>query len=274
MKKEFQIFAVFALVTVIFVGYWAVSGISESSNSTPDNNGIVLQNNQGVGNAPSITPVQSSNLQPVSSSASSANNLTDQLSGNIASEFLSKVNFKAATSSQSLVDQINSANSLDIKKITAQIQNNPLGLVSDINQSNLSISNDNSLQALQSYGQQYSILFSQAANSFISNPQQVAKILTDAVNNGNTQQLDQLISDFNTGYDKIIKLEVPSSVLLFHEKSLIFLKNSALVFEAIRNGDSDPIKAYIAVTDGATEIASESQELVVLYNSLVKKYNF
>lgn len=277
MRKEYQIFAVFALITVIFIGYWTISGTPGSSNLGAKNSGIILESGQSGNGTPSIIPTQTpstSSTQNNSVNLSDTPNLTDQLSGNIASEFLSKVDFKKATSSQGLIDQINSANSLDIGKLTSQLQQNPLGLVSNIKESNLSISNDNSLQALQSYGQQWSDIFSQSANSFISNPSQAGKIFSDAVNSGNTQELDQLISVFNTGYDKIIKLKVPSSILLFHEKSLIFLKNSALVFEAVRNGENDPIKAYIAVTDGATEITSESQELVALSNSIAKKYNF
>jgi hypothetical protein len=277
MRKDYQIFAVFALIIVIFIGYWTMSGTLRNSGSVKNNSSIVLENGSAVSNVPSIEFIQSSNTSSVQSGSSytaSAFNLTDQLSGNIASEFLSKVNFKKATSSQGLIDQINSASSLDIGKLTDQLQKNPLGLISSINESSLSIGNDNSLQVIQSYGQQWTTLFSQSANSFILNPDQAGKIFLDAVNNGNNQKLDQLISDFNTGYDKIIKLKVPSSLLLFHEKTLIFLKNSALVFEAIRNGQDDPIKAYVAVTDGATEITSESEELVVFSTSIAKKYNF
>jgi hypothetical protein len=280
MRKDYQIFAVFALIIVVFIGYWTISGTLGNPNSDANNNGIVLENGQPSNNMPYIIPVQPSSIFSAQGSSLSAVpttntlNLTDQLSKSMTSEFLSEMDFKNVTNSKSLVDQINSANSLDVGKLTAQLQQNPLGLVSIVNESDLLISNENSLQAVQSYGQQYSIIFSQAANSLISNPEQARQIFSNAVNNGNYQKLDQLISDFNSGYDKIIKLKTPSTLLLLHKKTLMFLKNSALVFEAIRNGQDDPIKAYVAVTYGATEITSESQEVTFLYNAISKKYNF
>ncbi len=279
MSKEHQIFAVFILITIIFVVYWLMSGFLGNSLSSEGGSPITINNSaQDSSSAPYINSIQSSLSQSQQNSTSTnivaPSNLTDQISNSVASQFLSKINLTNSTSSQSLVDQINSASSsVDVNKLMDQFKNNPLGMISSIATSSILITNNDDLQSIQNYGQQYSIIFTQAANTFISDPQQISKIVTDAVNNGNTQQLDQLISDFNSGYDKLIGLRVPSSLVMFHEKSLIFLKNSAIVFGAIRNGDNDPIKAYIASTDGATEITSESQELVVLYDSIIKQYN-
>ncbi len=275
MNKENQIFAVFILITIIFVGYWLASGFLGKSTVNSGAGSPITVSDSSLNNSstPYVSPVSSQQ-----NSTSSANvgfyNLTDQISNNVASQFLSKINLNNTTDSKSLVDQINSANSsVDINKLMDQFKNNPLGLISSIATSSILTTSDNSSSSLQNYGQQYSIIFTQAANTFISDPQQISKILTDAVDNGNSQQLDQLISDFNSGYDKLIELEVPSSLVMFHEKSLIFLKNSAIIFEAIRDGNNDPIKAYIASTDGATEMTSESQELAILYDSIIKKYN-
>src|SRR3989344_8074864 len=164
----------FGIIAVIFVGYWLIFGVGNGSDfgSSQPPAANRQENNLSLDNSPGSlqwVEIPESGKLP-SESSLVAPNLTDLISKNIASEFVSKVDFSRASSSpQTLLDQIQS---IDLKSgdLSEILGVNPLGLVKGISDSEIKISQDNSLEATRKYGQEYAIIFSQAGGTIASDP--------------------------------------------------------------------------------------------------------
>lgn len=267
---------VFGILIVIFFGYWLIFG--QSSNNFAPTNATINSNNQTNNN-----PASSGSLDWLTNASgtkfesydSSSQNLTDLFSKNMSSDFVSKLDFSKATSSpQTFIDQLNSINNLNSDQIASFFKQNPLGLVDTFSDKDIKIINDNSDAAIKNYGQQYSIIFSQAGGILDNNQDKFAQILSDAIDNSKPQDLDQLILDLGTGFDKMKALEVPSNLADFHKKNLALFKNISIVLKAVRNGDSDPLAAYIATQDGIPKITQEINDVNTEFSKLSSKYKF
>lgn len=288
-------FFVFGVIVVLFFGSWLFLG-SKKNLSFQENNSFFEEEknsakpevnfNAGKGSSlkwieelnPNSSDLKSSDSDFRSSTGNNNSlNLTDLVSQNLASEFLSKVDFSQIKKSpKNFTQQLQSINlnSFDVEKI---LKENPLGFVRDIkeiDETQLKIIQDNSSETIQKYGREYGLIFSQAGGSLANDLDKFSDLLLNPESPQNSSQLKQIISDLKQGEEKLKNLPVPSSLVSFHKRTLAFIKNFLVFLEAIVTGEDDPVRAYLAVKDGFSIISSDINYLDREFKRLSQRYNF
>ncbi len=241
-KKYFVIFFVAALA---FVGYWLLEGWVFSGNhiaapaqgeisvvpatSTP----YSLGNSYNTG---SSTTLLAASPQPA--------NLTQQIAQNLQSQFVSQLQQQGATDTPSLISKIQAGNFQNFSNISNQLTPDTIGVQTSIDDALLHIVDGASAADITAYKAQYEQYLSGLATLSGS---QITGALSGVFNGQDTGQLDMIIQSYQHVRDGLVSMHVPRTFLTFHKENVLFFENMVTVLTVLRNEQTDPLKAYVAV---------------------------
>jgi len=262
----------FSAIAVVFVSYWMVAQVRhEGLPAEPEGQEITQQNGsvQQVLNNPA-TSWTNRELTGASDNTTGAPNLTESLAKDISDEIISTV-----SSPEDLLKAVDSANlsGLDVETLSKTIESNPLSLLDDVPSSQIRVTSDNSFQRIQQYGQDYGVIVVQAVEPIYGpDEKKFRKIIEDATQRGDFSGLNALSANLDDGLKKLLKIEVPPAAISFHKKTIIYLNNFIQILDAIKSADSDPMKAYLAVSDGVDRMIKNAGEIITEFEALQSKY--
>jgi len=273
MKHGHIPFIAFVAIVVLFFGAWVFLGVRDSqpsSQASPhDASGGSLQDALSRVASQGATDTNVQNLI-----ANTQTNLTEKLADNLSSQFLTTIgttlppsgiggDFTALLESEDFnVDEV----------IESLSQNAPV-FVANVSDKDIIVSQDQSPQAIRAYGQQYTIIVTQAGGFIGDDADKFADILSD-VEAGDVSDLSILADDIEEGIAGLQRLAVPLPLKEFHKMSLAMFINMFTVFDALVKGDEDPLRAYIAVKDVVPRIYTQLDEIDGLFKDVTKTYNF
>ena len=248
MKSQKLIVAAFSVVACFFVIYFVVNGFfgggmmknslspalsSDKSNATSSQNNI----SSGIGDT-SIKWVEKLG-------GGTPSNLTEKLSGNLTSEFMSNINFNKASSSKDLLGSID-FNNLNAESLSKILKDNPLAFVSEVKDSEVKISSDNSEEAKNLYKKTYASIIKNNL-TFLSDSKKIETAIENSISGNNNKSIESMIDGFDKAHSELAGLSVPSSFVDFHKSNLKFVSNFSLVLETIANNQNDPLMTLLAL---------------------------
>lgn len=263
-----KISGLFLVSAVVLIGSWFIFKASFSSPANQQNQpaktgflGTGVENpfaNIDLQNAKEFLSQQlSSALSPSNETATSTENLTEQIGKAMSSKILSGsedlLNYKSG--------ELSSEEKLIADELANQLNNqNYLPLNQPINEKTLKIGDD-SLSAKKQYIENLGIV---VKNCFSGFTKSAADILKDTIEKNDPTSAKKLSEIYSCAYNGLISAPAPSSWLDFHKDLLVYYQNAKIIYEAITGYQSDPLKAYIAVSSLENLIDSAKQIQTIL----------
>ena len=121
---------------------------------------------------------------------------------------------------------------------------NQFSLDFDLNEEDLKISADNSLNNKARYLEETGKIILKNADDFYNNP---AKAVESAVDMGNVSGVKNLADTYQNIYSEFLNTSVPSDWLDLHKRYLEILKKSELIYRDLTDIQNDPIKAAVLI---------------------------
>lgn len=150
----------------------------------------------------------------------------------------------------------------------ALVKSPQLRLIPNIQDADIIISDDASLDAIKNYSTRVSGIFDKYALS----PQDVSgpdiEIAFEAIQTGDFSLLDEYINAYRKDYQEIKQIPVPSTWKEIHKQNLTLLLGSANIFEAMKSANDDPLKGYLVLQQydqiiaGAQKMAEDAGRLI------------
>lgn len=251
MKDQKIIIGAFSVIACFFVVYFLASGFSgggvfskidvgqPSFSKNEGKNEVSSDNTEGAFDS-SIKWIEN-----LASGSSLGENITNQASEDLSSKFISNINFDKASSAKELLDSIdfNNLNSGSLEKIVGE---NALAFISEIKDSEIKISQDNSSQSLSKYKKDYDSAM-EGIFSFLEKSKNIESSLSEVVEKDKTSKIDSALDIMKKGEKDLKNILVPSSLSDFHKKTLIFVGNFEIIFQSFRSYKEDPLKAFLAL---------------------------
>ena len=146
--------------------------------------------------------------------------------------------------------------------LKAQKDFDPKSLRPTIEDSALSISGDNSPEALQQYLASFNQIVSAAADrippEIFTNPEQI-----------NMAHFSKLADAHRYGFEQFLKLKVPTKILAIHKKELELLGTKANIYQKLADTDKDPLAAILSISE-LKKLEKEFSTLEEEFSNLVK----
>lgn len=136
----------------------------------------------------------------------------------------------------------------------------------DIDEKNLKISSDNSPKSQVNYF----LKMREIGEKYLGDPRDVLAAVKATFEKNDNSQLKNIAEAYSSAVDEAMKLEVPSSWVDFHKKSIAYVRNSAVVYEALAGFEDDPLKAYLANEAGPTLMA-QAGEIQILFRKNLER---
>jgi len=190
-------------------------------------------------------PIESFGLNE-SSKVSEVKSSNDETPLNL-TEFVAKsVSNQMQTLDQKGVENINPndpQNQEAIEKAMAELQNFSLfdELISD---SDLKISQDNSLEAKKRYLTETAQIIIKNSNEAYNNPQKALEKMANTLDISGVKQAAEAYSEILNGF---LNTEVPSDYLNLHKRYIILLKKAKEVYQGLVDYSNDPVRAALSM---------------------------
>ena len=133
----------------------------------------------------------------------------------------------------------------------ALVKSPQLRLIPTLQDTDIIISGDTSLEAIRNYSGKVSGVFDKypifppQTSQDISGPD--IKIAFEAIQSGDFSLLDKYIDTYHKEYQEIKQIPVPSTWKEIHKQNLTLLLGSANIFEALETANEDPLKSYLVL---------------------------
>ncbi len=193
---------------------------------------------------------------------------------------VSPQNNLTAALGQTLVDQIKGAPDIlnyqtgklpttDINSMSDKLTGNffnesQLNLISDINDSGLKISRDNSVEAKKKYLDSVAEITKKNFGDF---NRTYVGVVYETYGKNNPSYAGRLADIYKNLSGDYFTLVVPSDWIDFHRRAILYFKNAEIVYRAMANYQTDPIKGYLALE----MVQSLTDNSVEIQNMLIKK---
>lgn len=266
MKENKKIFIIFGVIVAMFFVSWFVFGIVDFSSQkiTSKQNkefGPITANNALILNNQNITP----------SDSDPRINITEEIGNDISKDFISKLNLSTVSTTDDLVKEINK-NGLDSSKMEEFLNKNRLQLYDDSQITGVNEDKDNSDAKAQAYAQKYSVIMSQGIGYIMYDATKFSGAIQNFIEQGKEDDLDRIINDLKIAENQLTGVIVPTEIIDFHKKNVAYLRNFIIILEAIKTGERDPLRAYLAITQGKDKIIKQADDINALFKILSSKY--
>jgi hypothetical protein len=116
-----------------------------------------------------------------------------------------------------------------------------------IDETELTISSDNSSSAIKIYAKKLEEAFASQASTIIDPEKTEAQVFLDAVQNNNFSELNLALTDYQNTYKKFKTITIPSDFLTLHKQQMDILSSLILIYRSVSNVEADPLKANLAL---------------------------
>jgi len=116
-----------------------------------------------------------------------------------------------------------------------------------IDDSQIKTSLDNSKRAIQNYATAAAIAFYYKPQKEIQISQSETEIFLEALENNNFSKLNILLENYKSAYTNLKELTVPTKLIPLHKEQLNILSSTIKIYQAIKEINSDPLKANLAL---------------------------
>ncbi len=249
MPKNLRVgLAVFVLIAGITATYFIIQNSSDSSLTENHNGEENKTENQAVELIPD-NPLDSSNASSSRFSVSNGKtakanyNLTNSIAESVfnnlnSSDVVSKINNKISPSGGSLPN-------VNINDVLSKAQAD-LRLVStdDIKDNQLKISSDNSASAKRKYLSDITATLTNDLSNFNKN---YLQIIVDTYQKLDSSSAEKAADIYGKLARDFMNTNVPSDWQDVHKATIVYYKNSEVVYRAMADYQNDPIKGYAAL---------------------------
>ncbi|MBI3638160.1 hypothetical protein HY227_00245 [Candidatus Wolfebacteria bacterium] len=149
-----------------------------------------------------------------------------------------------------------------INQTVANFKNPAALFQTSIDDKDLKISSDNSKDIKNKY-------LELAANAVFSNPSansDPTEAIDAAIKFGNIADVSVIADNYETAYDRLIKLSVPSDFLDIHKRYLLLLKNMSEAYRGIAGIRRDAIKSALALDSLSNLLMNDASLRREIYN--------
>ena len=239
MNKQ-VLFGIFAGISFVFLGYFLLSQVSVSSVNTINPPSYYGENGESF-SYNTDAQIASSVPAPVF-----FGNVTDSVTHDVSRELFIDIqsSMESDEETSDLIKRIQEGG-ISESILTQNVSPRSIGFIESLNQTNInpSLSNlpSDTNRYINSVGKTLSRINIDTEISSISGA------LKKFVNEGNSSQLNTLISKYNTILKDVMSLPVPSRYIDFHESMVVSFWNFSLFLDAISNIQTDPVRALVAV---------------------------
>ena len=195
----------------------------------------------------------------------SGNNLTQSLGQSIFEQIKPLV--KASQNGEGSTPDINLMSG-NLTEDFLREHSGDLNLISDIDDSKLKISRDNSRKAKIRY---LNITGDFNKRDFGNFNKNYLEIIIDVFRNSDTSSARQLANIYRNLADDYFNTEVPSDWVDFHKKMIIYFKNSETIYSAMAEYLNDPVKSYLALEMVEKISVDDAQEIENLINKKIQE---
>jgi hypothetical protein len=261
-KFKLKLISIFGILSVgVITAYFVIS-------STPKDN-LKLTNNSGVNfdqlqNGAEI--FTESNIVGESAIDSAGNqNISSNLTEAFSQSFFNQVQ-AANVSQQSADDLKKNAGTMstgvlsDVMKLSPQLKT-----ASDIKDSSLKISSDNSME----FKKQYIKNISDAAKKDFANigDKNILQIINNVYGKSDSSDAIKSADCYRNAAKDFAKIEVPSDFITLHKKAIVYYLNSEIVYRAMASYTSDLFKGSLAL-EMVDKILADAEEVQNDFNSI------
>jgi len=232
-------FSVFLGIVILFVSYYVSQSLFFSRNNDKD--------------AP-ISKIFSSGTTPkfaesISAGSVSNVNLTQALVSDISEDFYTKVEGLDAQGREDLFAQIKAGNAeslsfanVDPDTFAQQLTPELIGIRNEISDDEIKSDPKNDVEA---YKKRYLLAVTDV--QLLVSSQDAAGVLQSFMDQGDVSGLNAIVNAHRETYGALLDIPVPKNALEFHKKNLLYFSNSAAIYTALGQYQSDPLKGYLAV---------------------------
>lgn len=258
---------VFAIIIAGFLISWVVvdqfrdtngknfvaSGVAKQQKGNPITQGSDYKKTELVGL-----------LEELREAKSLSQNSTQQAVRDMTASFISRLDPSSGTSSQDILNQVESA--VDEKTLAATIKKTQESLLEKTPQERIKKDSDQSQEALVRYKKEYEAIMGDFGKYAYGG----ATTLT-VLQKGDSIIVSQILEEIHSIIERFENILVPTKAQPLHESAYLVLQNTHTIFTALSKGDSDPLRAYIAIESGFPLLIRQSETMGVAYAIFIKE---
>jgi hypothetical protein len=179
------------------------------------------------------------------SAAAQKTNLTQQAITGIGTDFYTKTQNASDAERDDLYAQIKAGNIggvTDPQKLAEQLTPDVIGIRTEVSEGEVQSDSSNDMHA---YRQRYLLAVTDA--QIFTSTYDPVEIMKAFLQGGDATGMDALVSASQNVYAALREIPVPDAAKKFHADNLLYFSNSAAVYAAIRQYQTDPLKGYFAI---------------------------
>lgn len=235
MKTPAHIFVAFAVIVVLFFGYWGVSTVLESTHPTPN----TAQHSTSLGDEIPQEWVEGFD------SLTTSENITSKLAQNISKDFISRDEEGTLVEAPgSVLGKFDASLIEDPSQLSTYVSAETLGIKSSIDEKKFRSIVEDTSENISSYVEELSVLMGKIWGDAV-NPSQLFESVTSAVEKGEGDDLKNTIQHYTATVEGLYSMRVPSKFVSFHKNLLLVLENTVVTLDGIQNVGKDPLRAYV-----------------------------
>jgi len=225
--------------------------------------------------APKKQTISDKNLDGIklSSSESKTNNVYDFDEKNNLTKNLGETLFEEIQNNN-LINQEKRTLSSDVNAASENLANKVISdslsdfkLVSNIYDSDLKISQDVSKEAKNRYLKAVEEINQKNFANFKEN---YLEVIVDTYQKINPSSANQLTNIYKALANDYLNITVPADWVDIHKRLIIYAKNAEIVYQAMANYPTDPIKGYLAL-ETIDSLVSSAEEIQNIFNEKIKE---
>jgi hypothetical protein len=235
MKTPAHIFVAFAVIVVLFFGYWGVSTVLESTHPTPG----ATQHSTSLGDEIPQEWVEGFD------SLTTSENITSKLAQNISKDFISRDEEGTLVETPgSVLGKLDASIIKDPDQLASYISPQALGIQYELSDEALGAIVEDITSNQEQYWQEYLAVMNKV-KEYSQDADMVVNALSEAASGGSSQTIDTMVHTYTAIVQELRAMRVPSNVKEFHKQNILFFENMIVVFKGVGYTQTDPLRAFV-----------------------------